>query len=105
MLTHFISALVAFLSSGVLGWIMPLISLLSQGSRSPAVRAEAVQALNFQILWSVLTIVGWVLTCVLVGWLVILVTWLIAWIVPLIAGIKATSGQPFRYPMNVSIIK
>ncbi|WP_433828868.1 DUF4870 domain-containing protein [Actinoplanes sp. CA-015351] len=105
VLTHFISALVAFLSSGTLGWVMPLITLLSQGARSPQVRAEAVQALNFQILWSVLTIVGYILICVFIGWLVVLATWLIAWIVPLIAGIKATNGQPFRYPLNVSIIK
>ncbi|WP_229072144.1 DUF4870 domain-containing protein [Actinoplanes sp. DH11] len=105
VLTHLIAALVAFLSSGLLGWVMPLISLLAQGSRSPVVRAHAVQALNFQILWSVITLVGYITACILVGWVLVFVGWLVAWIVPLIAGIKATNNQPYRYPMNMNMIK
>ncbi|WP_328466439.1 DUF4870 domain-containing protein [Actinoplanes sp. NBC_00393] len=104
-LTHFISALLAFLTGSTLGWVMPLIAFLSRGSQSPAVRAEAAQALNFQILWSIITVLGYFLMCVLVGFVIVPVAWLIAWIVPLIAGFKATGNQPFRYPLNISIIK
>lgn len=104
-LTHFISALLAFLTGATLGWIMPLIAFLSRGGQSPAVRAEAAQALNFQVLWSIITVIGYFLMCAFIGFLIVPVAWLIAWIVPLIAGFKAFGNQPFRYPMNMSLIK
>src|SRR5690554_3073727 len=72
LLTHFGGAGGAFLLSGVGGWIMPLIALIAKGNQSPTVRAHAVQALNFQLTWTIVGVLGWATVCVIVGGLGIL---------------------------------
>jgi len=105
LVAHFGGAAGAFLGGGCSGWIAPLVALLARGNQSPAVRAEAVKALNFQILWSIIAIVGWVLTCVLIGFIIGRGSWAIGTIFGIIAGIKANNNEPYNYPMTVSIIK
>jgi uncharacterized Tic20 family protein len=105
LVAHFGGAAGAFLGGGAGGWIAPLIAYLARGQQSPVVRAEAVKALNFQILWTIITVVGWITVCILIGWLVLLAAWLIATIFGVIAGVKASNNEPYNYPMTVSIIK
>ncbi len=50
-----------------LGWIAPLVALIAKGNESPTVRAHAVQALNFQILWSIIAIIGYITICIFIG--------------------------------------
>jgi uncharacterized Tic20 family protein len=105
MVAHFGGAAGAFIGGGAGGWVPPLIALLARGNQSPAVRAEAVKALNFQVLWSIIAIVGWVLTCLIFGIIIALAAWAIATIFGVIAGIKANNNEPYNYPMTVSMIK
>jgi uncharacterized protein len=105
LVAHFGGAAGAFLGGGCSGWIAPLVALLAKGNQSPAVRAEAIKALNFQILWSIIAIVGWVLTCALVGFIIGPAAWAIGTIFGIIAGVKANNNEPYNYPMTVSIIK
>ena len=81
------------------------MALLAKGNQSPVVRAEAVKALNFQILWSIIAVVGWVLTCIVIGFFVGIAAWAIATIIGIIAGVKANNNEPYNYPMTVSLIK
>jgi uncharacterized Tic20 family protein len=81
------------------------VALLAKGNQSPAVRAEAVKALNFQILWSIIALVGWVLTCALVGFIIGPAAMAVGTIFGIIAGVKANNNEPYNYPMTVSIIK
>ncbi|MEU4215382.1 DUF4870 domain-containing protein [Actinoplanes sp. NPDC026623] len=105
LVTHFGGAAGAFLGGGCSGWIAPLVALLARGNQSPAVRAEAVKALNFQILWTIIAIVGWVLSCIVVGIFIGLAAWAIATIFGVIAGVKANNNEPYNYPMTVQMIK
>ena len=105
LVSHFGGAAGAFLGGGCSGWIAPLIALLAKGNQSPVVRAEAVKALNFQILWSIIAIVGWVLTCIVIGFFVGIAAWAIATIFGIVAGVKANNNEPYNYPMTVSLIK
>ena len=105
LVAHFGGAAGAFLGGGCSGWIAPLVALLARGNQSPAVRAEAVKALNFQILWSIIAIVGWVLTCALIGFIIGPAAWAIGTIFGIIAGVKANNNEPYNYPMTASIIK
>ncbi len=79
--------------------------MLVKGNESPTVRAHAVSALNFQILWSIVAVVSWILTCILIGFLGVIAAYLMAIIFGIIAGIKANEGQLYRYPASISIIK
>ncbi|MEU4244563.1 DUF4870 domain-containing protein [Actinoplanes sp. NPDC026619] len=105
LIAHFGGAAGAFLGGGAGGWIAPLVALLARGNQSPAVRAEAVKALNFQLLWTIITVIGWFTVCVLIGWIILPVAWLVATIFGVIAGVKASNNEPYNYPMTVSMIK
>ena len=105
LLTHFGGAGGAFLLSGVGGWIMPLIALIAKGNQSPTVRAHAVQALNFQLTWTIVGVLGWATVCVIVGGLGILAAVLMGVIFGIIAGVKANEGQLYEYPLSIKMVK
>lgn len=105
LIAHFGGAAGALLGGGCSGWIVPLIVFLARGPQSPAVRAEAVKALNFQILWSVIALVSWSLSCIGLGLVLGPIACLIAIIFGVIAGIKATNGEPYNYPLTVQLVK
>jgi uncharacterized Tic20 family protein len=105
MIAHFGGAGAAFISGGWLGWLAPLIAMLVKGNESPTVRAHAVAALNFQILWSAVAVVGYILLCILIGVIIIPIAVLMSVIFGIIGGIRANEGQLYRYPASVSLIK
>lgn len=93
------------ISGGVLGWIAPLVAMLARGNQSPTVRAHAVAALNFQLIWSIVGLVGWVLSCILIGFIGVGAAIILGAVFGIIAGIKANEGQLYRYPLAASFIK
>ncbi len=112
LLTHFGGAAAMFFSGGWLGWVPPLIAMVAKGNHSPLVRAHAVAALNFQLLWSVIavviTIVSTCLTVFIVGFIMyglLVIPWLVGTICGVIAGVKAANGEPYRYPASPNWVK
>lgn len=105
LIAHFGGAGAALVGAGYLGWLPPLIAMLVKGSQSPTVRAHAVAALNFQLLWTIVSIVGWITLCLLIGGLIIPIAVLMSVIFGIIAGIKANEGQLYKYPASPQIIK
>ncbi|WP_308785439.1 DUF4870 domain-containing protein [Phytohabitans rumicis] len=105
LVAHFGGAAGAFVGGGTLGWVGPLVALLAKGNQSPTVRAHAIAALNFQLLWSIITVVCWILVCALIGFILAPAAMIIAIVFGIIGGVKANDGQLYNYPMSVSIIK
>lgn len=103
LVAHFGGAAAAFFLLS--GWIPPLVAFLARGNTSPAVRAESVKALNFHILWSIVAVIGGVLSCIGIGVIFIAAAWLISTIIGVIAGVKANNGEPYNYPRSYPIIK
>ncbi len=93
-----------FVGGGVLGFVAPLIAYAAKGQQSPTVRAHAIAALNFQILWSIIGLVGWILSYVTFG-LVAVAAMIVGIVFGIIGGVKANEGQVYRYPMSLSIVK
>ncbi|MDT4986199.1 MAG: uncharacterized protein QOI74_293 [Micromonosporaceae bacterium] len=91
-------------SGGVLGFVAPLIAYSVKGPQSPAVRAHAVAALNFQILWSIIGIVAYLIGC-FAAFIPTFIVTVIGIVFGVIAGIKANEGQLYRYPMSANFIK
>lgn len=104
LIAHFGGAAGALISLGPLGFVGPLIAYLAKGQQSPTVRAHAVAALNFQILWSIIAFV-----VVLFSWCLLflpsLVVMAIQIIFGILAGVKANEGQLYKYPMSITMIK
>lgn len=105
LITHFGGAAGSLVSTGVLGWIVPLIAMLAKGNQSPAVRAESVKALNFQLLWSIVAFIGWVTFCTGIGIVIFLAAMVISIVFGVIAGVKASNNEPYNYPLTYALIK
>jgi uncharacterized protein len=105
LIAHFGGAAAALVSGGFLGWVPPLVAMLVKGNTSATARAHAVAALNFQALWTVVSVIGYVLLCVLIGLIIIPIAVLMSVIFGIIAGIKANEGNLYKYPATVNIIK
>ncbi len=81
--------------------------MVSKGPQSPVVRAHAVAALNFQITWTIVTIVAAVIAVITCGVLFFLpmISILIPIIFGIIGGVKATEGVLYQYPMSYAFVK
>ena len=106
LIAHLGGAGVAFLAGGTMGWVPPLVALLAKGPESPAIRANAVEALNFQLTWSVATVIAYVLTGCSAGLLFFLpiLTIAVAVIFGIVAGVRASSEGFYRYPLTVRAV-
>jgi hypothetical protein len=107
LVAHFGGAIATFLSGGTLGWVPPLVAMTAKGSQSGLVRAHAVEALNFQLTWTVATLIAWVLTVCTLGLAspLLLITIAVGVIFGIVAGVKASNGDPYRYPVTVRAVK
>ena len=83
--------------------IVPLVLMLTKGEKSPWVKAQSVEALNFQIVVLGAYVISSVLFCL--AWLLIPVVFLGAAAMGIMAGLKAKEGVQYRYPFNFRLIK
>jgi uncharacterized Tic20 family protein len=105
LVAHFGGAAGAFLGAGTGGWIAPLIALVSKGNESPTVRAHAVAALNFQILCTIVAVVGWATVCIVIGFVPALAAMIGGIVFGVLAGMKANEGQFYKYPITIGLVK
>lgn len=77
-------------------FVGPLVLMLVSGKRSEYVRRQAAEAVNFQVTLLLLTIV----TFGLGG-----VVYAAAWVLSAIAAVFALTGQTFRYPWILRLVK
>ncbi|MBT8226126.1 MAG: DUF4870 domain-containing protein [Dactylosporangium sp.] len=104
LIAHFGGAAGALVSAGFFGFVAPLIAYLAKGQQSPTIRAHAIAALNFQALWSLLAfVIFFPAMCLAFIPSIIIVIFQI--VVGVIAGIQATEGRLYKYPLSPSFIK
>jgi hypothetical protein len=87
------------------GWIAPLIALLVRGNQSPTVRAHSVNALNFQLTWSIVGVIGYLTICILVGVVLVPIAALVGIVFGIIGGVKANDGELYDYPASITMVK
>jgi uncharacterized protein len=98
--------------SGLLSFVGPLVVLLVFKDRSAAVAREAKESLNLQIAaaaaFTVLMIVGTILTFVVVGVVLVMIAPLVLLAAAILAVVGAVVAQrtgTYRYPVNVRLVK
>jgi uncharacterized protein len=94
-----------FFLGGAGGWVAPLVAMLAKGNDSPTVRAHSVTALNFQITWSIVGVIGWLTMCIGIGILIYLTAVIVGVVFGIIAGVKALNGEQYNYPLAIKMIK
>jgi uncharacterized protein len=87
-----------------LGLIAPLVVLLLKGSSSPYVRRQAVESLNFQINALVYSVVFGLLMFLLIGFVLLPLYGIFYVVCVVLATIRASNGEEFRYPFTVRVI-
>jgi uncharacterized protein len=102
-------ALVAHVGTFVAAWVAmgflcPLVVLLVKGNESAFVRRNAVESLNFQISLLIYFAVGIVLAFVLIGFLLLPVIGVFALVTVILATVKASNGEDYRYPLCIRFV-
>ncbi len=97
--------MLAHLSTILLPFIGPLLVLLIKGEQSSWVRANAIEALNFEITVFIAALVSSVLVCIGIGVLLAPVVGMAALVLGILASIRANAGEMYRYPLTLRLIK
>ncbi len=98
-------SVLAHLAIFVLGVIGPLIIWLIKKEESQFIEIEAKEALNFQISIFIYFLISGILTLVIIGLLGFIVFGIMAFVLPIIAAIKASNGEHYRYPLTFRFVK
>lgn len=84
--------------------IGPLIVWLIKKDESSFVDSQGKEALNFQITMLIAFLVCIVLAFILIGFLLMAVVVIFNLIMIILAAIKTSEGQDFRYPVSLRLI-
>jgi uncharacterized Tic20 family protein len=93
------------LSYFVFGLIVPLVVMLTLGTRSPYVRHHAVEALNFHITVWIAAFVAGLSILLVIGVVLLPLVLIVGAVFSVIAAVKAYQGVPFRYPLSIRLIR
>jgi uncharacterized Tic20 family protein len=83
----------------------PLVLWLIKRDESPELDAHGKEAVNFQISMLIYNAIAAVFCLVLVGFFFLAVLWVLNAIFVIIAAIKASDGEFYRYPMTIRFIQ
>ena len=103
MLCH-LTALVGFLIpfANIIG---PLVVWLMKKEEFPLVDREGKKALNFQISVLIYGIVAAMLIFVFIGFLLLPAVGLFALICTIVAAVKTSNGEEFKYPLAITFLR
>jgi uncharacterized Tic20 family protein len=85
--------------------IPPLIVWLMKREESPELDAHGKEAVNFQISMLIYNAIAAVFCLVLIGFFFLAVLWVLNAVLVIIAAIKASDGEFYRYPMTIRFIQ
>lgn len=81
--------------------IGPLVCWLVKRDQSPLVDANGKESLNFQISMTIWMIVSGFLIFVLIGIPILLVLAVLDVVFAIVAAVKTSNGEPYRYPLTI----
>lgn len=97
-------AMLSHIGMFVIGFVAPLVILLTVGKDSKLVDYNARQALNFFITIFIASFVTWLLCFVLVGLLLLLPLQIYIIVAQIIAGVRAYNGEYYSYPVAIRFL-
>ena len=97
--------IISHISIPFFGFIGPLIGYLLYKDRSEYLKALTTEALNFSILYSIAYIISAVTTSIVIGLILWPVVIIAALVFCILATMKASKHEFYKYPVNVRFIK
>ena len=97
---------------GLLGFLPPLIIWLLKKDDSPLIDDQGKEAVNFQISVLICLIPAWILSAILlfvtflpIGFLLVWAVVIINLVMVIIAAVKTSKGEKYRYPLSLRLVK
>jgi uncharacterized protein len=103
MLAHLLTLLGYVMILG--HWLPPLVIYLAKKDESEFVADQARESLNFQITVLLLALVCLPFLCILIGIPMLIVLGLFQLVMVIVASVKASDGQRFRYPLTLRLVR
>jgi len=85
--------------------IVPFVVWLIKRNDGDFINDQGKEAVNFQLSLLLYTLICFILFFVVIGMFLILPLLIFGLICPIVAAVKASDGQAFRYPMCIRFIK
>jgi uncharacterized Tic20 family protein len=82
----------------------PLIVWLLKRDLSPEIDANGKESLNFQISMLIYDAIAAILCIVLIGIPILIALWILNTVLVIIASIKTSEGQFYRYPFTIRFL-
>ena len=98
------SALLGFFFPWAGHIIAPLIVWLVKRGDSPEIDAYGKESLNFQISMLIYDAIAAILCIVLIGVPILIALWVLNTVLVIIASVKASQGEFYRYPFTIRLI-
>ena len=90
---------------GILFSFIPsLVVWLLKKDDSEYIAAQAKEALNFQVTLLLAQFIAYILIFILVGFLLLGLIWLFNIVFCIIAAVKSSKGERYRYPLTLRLI-
>ncbi len=83
----------------------PLIVWLLKRGDAPEIDAHGKESLNFQLSMLIYDAAAVILCFVLIGIPILILLWVLNTVLVIVASIKASDGELFRYPLTIRFIK
>ncbi|MGH8093410.1 MAG: DUF4870 domain-containing protein [Chthoniobacterales bacterium] len=83
----------------------PLIVWLLKRGDAPEIDAHGKESLNFQLSMLIYDAVAFIFCFVLIGIPILILLWILNTVLVIIASIKASDGELYRYPFTIRFIK
>ena len=87
------------------GFIAPLIIMLTKGNEDAYVRAQAAEALNFQITVTIAAMASGILCLAFIGFIMLPIVSILNIVFCIMGALAANRGEPYRYPINIRMVK
>ena len=100
-----LGALIGLLGNGVGFLIVPLIVWLIKKDDHPFIDEQGKESVNFQITMFLALFAGALLSLVLIGIPILIAAMIMMIVLPIVAAIKASNGESYRYPLTIRFIK
>jgi len=82
----------------------PLIVWLIKRGDSPEIDAHGKESLNFQLSMLIYDAIAAILCIVLIGIPILIILWIVNTVFVIIASIRASEGQLYRYPLTIRFL-
>ena len=112
MAAHIGALVVSFFSGGLLCFVVPLVIYVAKKDASPFIGEHAKESLNFRLTlligYVVLTPVAIILAITGIGLCIVIpfaiAVWIVELVLSIVAGMKASGGEGYRYPFAIRLV-